>query len=237
VTQSAIEPVEEPDARRTQILRAALDVIADRGYPDTRIADVAERIDISPALVMYYYKTKDRLLAEATRYAEDLWYEEGTKRMKAIDSAAGRLEELVRLTCLPQTGPGLADTWSVWLDLWAQALRQAEIRQVREEFDEHWRETIRQIVRDGQAAAEFAPVDVDAFAESFSALLDGFAVQIALADPVMGVERCFDLAMRYAAGQLGFPWAPDPATIRPAAATERVPDQPAKKARSKKARR
>jgi AcrR family transcriptional regulator len=217
VTESASETPREPDARRTQILRAALDVIVERGYPDTRIADVAERVDVSPALVMYYYKTKDRLLAAATRYAEDLWYEEGTRRMKAIDSAAGRLEELVRMTCLPQSGPGLADSWSVWLDLWAHALRQPEVRAVREEFDEHWRETIRQVVRDGQDAGEFASIDVDDFTVSFSALLDGFAVQIALDDPIVGVDRAFDLSMRWAAGQLGFAWAssvPTPATRR-----------------------
>ncbi len=204
---SASDNSAEQDVRRAQILRAALDVIVDRGYPDARIADVAERVDVSPALVMYYFRTKDQLLAEATRYAEDLWYEEGTRRMKAIDSAAGRLEELVRMTCLPQIGPGMADSWSLWLDLWARAIRQAEVRQVREEFDEHWRETIRQIVRDGQAAGEFDAVDVDDFAESFSAMLDGFAVQIALDDPVMGTERCFDLSMAYAAAQLGFTWA------------------------------
>ena len=59
------------DQRREQMLRAALEVISERGYPDTRIADVAERIGISPALVIYYFKTKDQLLTEAMRYSED----------------------------------------------------------------------------------------------------------------------------------------------------------------------
>ena len=31
------------DQRREQMLRAALEVIDERGYPETRIADVAER--------------------------------------------------------------------------------------------------------------------------------------------------------------------------------------------------
>lgn len=197
------------DQRRTQILRAAIDVIVERGFPDTRITDVAERVDVSPALVVYYFKTKDRLLAEAARFAEDLWYEEGTRRLKSIDSAAGRLEELVRLTCLPATSPDLSvESWNLWLDLWAHSLRQVEVGAVREEFDEHWRETIRQVVRDGQAAGEFAALDVDDFAVSFSALLDGFAVQIALRDPVVDAERSFSLAMTFAATRLGFAWSP-----------------------------
>ena len=53
------------DSRRSQMLRAALDVLVERGFPDTRIADVAERAEVSPALVIYYFKTKDRLLTKA----------------------------------------------------------------------------------------------------------------------------------------------------------------------------
>ena len=66
------------DQRREQMLRAALEVIEERGFPDTRIADVAERAGTSPALVIYYFKTKDQLLTEAIRYSEDTWYEAGT---------------------------------------------------------------------------------------------------------------------------------------------------------------
>ena len=36
--------------RKEQMLRAALEVIVERGYADTRIADVAERTGTSPAL-------------------------------------------------------------------------------------------------------------------------------------------------------------------------------------------
>ena len=36
------------DQRRGQMLRAALDVIEERGFPDTRIADVAARAGTSP---------------------------------------------------------------------------------------------------------------------------------------------------------------------------------------------
>src|SRR5487761_646382 len=88
-------------ARREQLLRSALEVIVARGYADTRIADVAENAGTSPALVIYYFKTRDQLLTEALRYSEDEWYAAGPRRMAAIETAAGRLEELVAMTCLP----------------------------------------------------------------------------------------------------------------------------------------
>src|SRR5579863_1071072 len=75
---------EVTEQRREQILQAALEVIVERGYADTRIADVAERAGTSPALVIYYFKTRDRLLTEAIRYAEDGWYADSQRRMSAL---------------------------------------------------------------------------------------------------------------------------------------------------------
>ena len=56
-----------PDLRREQMLRAAAAIIGERGFSETRIADVARRSGASPALVIYYFSTKDRLLTEALR--------------------------------------------------------------------------------------------------------------------------------------------------------------------------
>ncbi len=201
------ESVVAPDDRRTQILKAAIDVMIERGFPDTRITDVAERSEVSPALVIYYFKTKDSLLVEAIRYSEDNWYAEGARRLAEIPTAAKRLEEVVAMTCLPQAEDEFEETWGIWLDLWATAVRHPEVRQVREEFDEHWRETLRQVVREGQASGEFGAVDVDDFAVGFTALLDGLAIQIALEDPVVDGQRAFDLSMALASELLGFDWS------------------------------
>ena len=190
--------------RREQMLRAALDVIVERGYADTRIADVAERTGTSPALVIYYFKTRDQLLTEAIRYSEDTWYDEYTRRVAQIADAAGRLAELIAMNCLPGTDPEPNSWWLLWLDLWALSPRSRGVAAVREKSDERWREAIRSIVLAGQEAGEFSPVDADDFTITLSALLDGFAVQIALDDPAVPPQRTYDLAMRFAAGQLGF---------------------------------
>ena len=99
------------DQRREQMLRAALDVIQERGYAESRIADVAERAGTSPALVIYYFKTKDQLLTEAIRFSEDSWYEAGTARMAAIPTAAGRLEEIVAMSFLPEADAEPPSSW------------------------------------------------------------------------------------------------------------------------------
>jgi AcrR family transcriptional regulator len=193
------------EQRREQMLRAALEVIVERGYADTRIADVAERTGTSPALVIYYFKTRDQLLTEAIRYSEDSWYAEFLRRMEDIPTAAGRLAELVGMICLPGN-PEPQKYWLVWLDLWAFSPRSSGVAAVRQKSDERWREAIRAVVQAGQEAGEFAPVDPDDFTITLAALLDGLAVQIALEDPQVPPQRTYELAMRFAGGQLGFDW-------------------------------
>src|SRR5579863_1014593 len=133
----------DAEQRREQMLRAALEVIAERGYADTRISDVAERTGTSPALVIYYFKTRDQLLTEAIRYSEDTWYAEYVQRIERIPTAAGRLAELIGMNCLPGTDPEPNSYWLLWLDLWALSPRNAGVAAVRAKSDERWRETIR----------------------------------------------------------------------------------------------
>ncbi|MGH3160972.1 MAG: TetR/AcrR family transcriptional regulator [Streptosporangiaceae bacterium] len=201
------------EQRREQMLRAALDVILERGYADTRIADVAERTGTSPALVIYYFKTRDQLLIEAIRYSEDSWYAENLRRMEDIPTAAGRLAEMIAMICLPEN-PEPHLYWLLWLDLWAFSPRNPGMAAVRQKSDERWRESIRSVVLAGQEAGEFASVDADDFTITLCALLDGLAVQIALDDPAVPPQRTYDLAMRFASGQLGFDTEPAPADRR-----------------------
>jgi AcrR family transcriptional regulator len=172
---------------------------------------VAELAGTSPALVIYYFKTKDQLLTEAIRLSEDTWYATAKSRVAGIDTAAGRLEELIAMSCLPEADddPGAPNTsWLLWLDLWTQAARNPEVASVRQKFDERLRDTISTLVLEGQEAGEFGPVDPADFAVTMSSLLDGFAIQIALEDPTVDPGRAFELSMRFAARELGFTWVP-----------------------------
>lgn len=217
------------DQRREQMLHAALEVISARGYADTRIADVAERAGVSPALVIYYFKTKDQLLTEAIRYYEDNWYAVGQSRMARLKSAPERLEEFVAMSCLPEADPEPANSSQLWLDFWAQAARNAEVAGVRQKSDERWRSVISTLVQEGQEAREFGPVDPATFALYLSTLLDGLTIQIALNDPVVDSLRAFELSMQFVSDQLGFAWKPGRTRIGPdgnrAAASQPGPEE------------
>jgi AcrR family transcriptional regulator len=189
------------------MLRAAAELIAERGISETRIADVAERVGASPALVIYYFKTKDRLLSEALRHSEQRFYDAAEAMLRRTTTLRSRLETLVRWTCVPQTVDEVPGAWGLWFDLWAMAFRVDEVRRDRVELDQRWREMISRLVQEAKAGGEVADrIDADDFAITFSALLDGLSIQVALQDPVVNMDRAFDIALRFASQALETGW-------------------------------
>ena len=193
------------DRRREQMLRAAAEIIAERGFSETRIADVARRVGASPALVIYYFGTKDDLLTEALRYSEDRFYVVCADMLATTASLRDRLENLVRLTCVPDGEDQIPGAWGLWFDLWAQAFRHPLVAKDRLELERRWRSTIEGVVADGIKTGEIKRVDAEDFAVTWAVLLDGLSIQVALKDPIVDSERAFTIAMTFAEQALDLP--------------------------------
>lgn len=182
------------DNRREQLLAAAAKVIQERGFADTRLSDVAREAGISPALVVYYFETRERLMVEALRYSEECFASAVAARLEQLSTARERLRELIQLTCTDRPTPEMPSGWGLWFDLWAQAARHPDAARYRAEFDERWRGRVADTVRQGVAEGDFVAADPDRFAQLLTALLDGLAVQVALADETVTPELACELA-------------------------------------------
>lgn len=193
------------DVRRDQMLAAASTLIAERGFHDTRIADVARRVGASPALVIYYFGTKDSLLTEALRWSERSFYTATEEMLRSTGKLLDRLETLVEWTLLPDKQQSLTSDWGLWFDLWAQAFRHPEVKKDRAALDAQWRDLLARIVQDGVDTGEIDALDVESFAIMWGSLLDGLVVQVALDDPVVDYERARKLALEVARKELGLP--------------------------------
>lgn len=61
-------------ARRTQIVEAATQTVAERGYAQTSLARIAETAGISKGVITYHFATKDEILRLAvTRFFDQAW--------------------------------------------------------------------------------------------------------------------------------------------------------------------
>jgi AcrR family transcriptional regulator len=198
----AAPQTEGNEARRRAMLQAAAELIGERGYGDTRIADVAKRAGTSSGLVIYYFGTRDRLLVDALRYSEESFYEAAERMLAETLSVRERLSMLVRWTCVPEMSDEIPGAWGLWFDLWAQAFRHDEVKAGRVELDARWRSMIIDTVKSAELDAD---IDARMFALEFSALLDGLSIQVALDDPEVDSALAYDIAMRFAERELHLP--------------------------------
>ena len=184
--------------RRPELLTAAAAVIRQRGLENARVVDVADEAGTSAPSVLYYFASKAELLKDALTSAEEGFYEELEIELSAIESASERMLRIVRYGA----GDGDYDA-TLWMELWARALRDPELAATRAELDGRWRRSIADVVRYGQDRGEFGPADPEEFAVLLASLLDGLAVQIALRDMEVTPDRVRELAVKLAERELG----------------------------------
>jgi AcrR family transcriptional regulator len=180
--------------RKPQILAAAAEVITERGLAGTRIQDIAERAGTSASGVLYWFATKDELLAEALTVDEERFNEYVTQRLLGLRSPSAKLMMLFE-SCVDDYD------WTLWIEVWSRALHDDATRAARQRFDDRWREMIARVVRAGQASGEFSRAhNPDQVALTLATLIDGLALQVTLRDPLITggqmLETCVVTAER-----------------------------------------
>ena len=58
---------EQKEERRNAILMTALTLFVERGYYDTKIADIAAAVPMSTGLLFHYFASKEELLLELVK--------------------------------------------------------------------------------------------------------------------------------------------------------------------------
>jgi AcrR family transcriptional regulator len=183
------------ESRRNEILAATSATIANRGLCETRIADIADHIGASPALILYYFPSKAALVTEALVYQDQVFHETVKGELENAGSAAAKLSILIEASC-PKTArhSGEPDGWLLWPAAWEMSRHDPSLAAARARLDESWRAQIASIVQEGIGAGEFSDVDASDFAIQLAALLDGLAIEVMLGDPTVDAARMRKLA-------------------------------------------
>jgi AcrR family transcriptional regulator len=187
------------------LLRTAVDVIVERGFANTRTADVAKAAGVSQALVFYHFSNKETLLAQAFGYAA----EQDLARMQAVlDVRSSPTDKLRRLLKLLAPA-GRSTAWLMWIDGWSEALRVPELEKVSRRMDLRWKEALTEVIRDGAADGSFRCDDPVGAAWRINAVIDGLAVQLTVHDKVISRRQVADWTRLTAAREVGL----DPAAL------------------------
>ena len=84
-------------AKRDAILRAAIDVFAERGYFNAQVADVARAAGVAAGTVYLYFRSKDDLLCAIFERTMKEAMEEGQAAIAGVQDARERLRRIARL--------------------------------------------------------------------------------------------------------------------------------------------
>ncbi len=186
--------------RRRQVLEAARTAIAERGLDKLRMTHIAELAGMSPGHILYYFKSKDRILVETLRWSEAEFHELLEADFEAIADAPGRLAHFIAFYV--PSGPR-DPSWALWLEIHGLALADPELTAGLDKLADAWQHDLADIVALGIRQGHFRPVDAEDFAERFKAMLDGYSIRVAAGHPNFHREDVIRQAIRVAAGELG----------------------------------
>ena len=83
--------------KREAILRAAIKVFAQKGYFNSKVADIAKKAGIADGTVYLYFKSKDEILHSIFDRAMEEFIAEGKREIAEIETADKRLERIAQL--------------------------------------------------------------------------------------------------------------------------------------------
>jgi AcrR family transcriptional regulator len=187
--------------RKPQIVAAAAEVLYERGLLETRIGDIAQRAGTSSPTILYYFDSKDRLFEEAVEQTDREFYLRIRDGQRKHERASDKLVHLIEET---SRGPGGLSDYTLWMEMWVRARRDASVRQNYHRLNRRERALIAEIVREGQDGGEFSlQTDPDDFALALSGLMDGLGVQVTLGQPDVPPQRMVQSCLALASAELG----------------------------------
>lgn len=192
------------EARRVEILEATCEVVIERGFAGTRIADVAKRLNVSNSLIHYHFDSKESLLAAAFEYYARKDLSEMERDIEMGQSATAQLWRLIE-SYVPEGSDDVE--WMLWIDAWGEALRNPLMRNISQQLDEQSIAFLEKVLRRGNERGEFRCDDPRLSATRITGLIDGLAIQFAAHEGVLKRKDLIRTLRSLAAFETGL--APD----------------------------
>ncbi len=168
---------EHLDARKQQILDAAMECFARKGFHKTTMSDIIEESDLSPGAIYRYFSGKNHIIDEIARERHT---RENALLLNALDTGNKTLglHELARAFFASFAAEEHRKTRRVGVEVWAEALHNPEVLEtVRRGVDEP-RKRLARIVTECQERGELPPqVDPEGLARVMIAVFQGFVLQ------------------------------------------------------------
>ena len=173
------ERAENAARRRQQMIDATLRSVARNGLAATTLATVSQEAGLSQGVAVFYFESKERLLAEALRHHYEVYQRTWQSR---LDGAGGEpIERLIALVAADfEPDVFNPEALAVWHAYWGQATAKPIYAEISGEFDSERAATVRGVCAELTVGRTGAP-DPGAVATGIEGLTDGLWLRAYLA--------------------------------------------------------
>jgi AcrR family transcriptional regulator len=161
--------------RKRQITRAAYEIIAEKGYNNFTMMDIAKRAGVSSGLIHHYFKDKENMLVTLLREMQQ------NIRQSLEQSIGPVADPKEKLAIFMDQAFGLVENEKEYIyvtfDFLTQIKFNERMQRILSKLYRGYRETIVMILKEGKDKGIFNEVDEHYVATIFVSLLLGFEQQ------------------------------------------------------------
>lgn len=161
--------------RRSQLTRAAYNVVSKKGYYNFTIKDISKESGLSTGLVHYYFKNKQDLMLNLIR-------EMNKNLKKYLNNGLSRSEDPVEklkiyVTQAFELVMNEKNYFFVFIDFLSQVNRSERMRKANIRLIESYREECSRILREGVDKGVFREIDIQYVTTIIISLIQGMIIQ------------------------------------------------------------
>jgi TetR/AcrR family transcriptional regulator, upper aerobic nicotinate degradation pathway regulator len=181
--------VATPDAE-LRITEVALELFSKRGFSAVTTKDIADATGFNPALIYYYFGSKEELFRRAVTLAVERAFEQFRISREGLEHPRDIIYGWLDTHILQYDA--IAKLVMISLDYAKTAKRKARLDEAIHRFYDEEREVLRQTLSAGIASGAFRKVDVGETATFISTYLDGVFVRAVILkkfEPVAAIQQ------------------------------------------------
>ena len=180
---------EAKEARKNQILDAAMNVFVRLGFHQARMDDIVEESGLSKGTLYWYFKSKEDLFLCMCEYLYEQLFQSQKRTMGTVADPEQKIRTLITSTIEE------AAMWTgmiyLYIDMWSEMDRKGEEDKLRRLAGRMLKEAtgvVSECIRDGQAEGAFKDFDADLVTHILLAALDGLMFQLVIDKNMFDLE-------------------------------------------------
>ncbi|WP_068619766.1 TetR/AcrR family transcriptional regulator [Paenibacillus tuaregi] len=181
------------EARRRQIVDAAISTLDEIGYIHTSLAQIAKRAGISTALISYHFKDKQELMDYTLMMLLTDAAAHVIEQTKAASTARDKLHAYIQACMNYQGARPQYNTALIEIIFHARTPDNVPYYRLSDDEDDSLTSLLHQILQEGQARGEFRQLNVIIVASAIRGAIDEYLFNKGLSDQIDSKSYCDEL--------------------------------------------